>query len=107
MFEQLEPDALPLRYRRLIEAKTTGAVFFPSCLCHVFTRLKIHCYISIKSKSVSPCCDMNYFFLANSAKMARQHGHNAMLLKKTALILSGVIYFNVLILVDISKSLCL
>ena len=27
--------------------------FLPSCLCHVFTRLKIQCYISIKSKSVS------------------------------------------------------
>ena len=33
---------------------------------------------------VSLCCDLNFFFQANSAKMAHQHGHNAVLLKKNS-----------------------
>lgn len=90
-----------------MEAKPWVQFFLPSCLSHVFTMLKIHCHISIKSKRVSLCCDLNSFFHANCVKMAHQHGHIAVLLKKTAIILSGVIYFNVLILVDVSKSLCL
>ena len=33
---------------------------------------------------ISLCCDLNFFFQANSAKMAHQHGHIAVLLKKNS-----------------------
>ena len=33
---------------------------------------------------ISLCCDLNFFFQANSAKMAHQHGHIVVLLKKNS-----------------------